>query len=466
MNAILLAQLPLVLGFMALLVIAARRSVHNPAITTAICSAALVGSVWLLQAVVPEGAVYFGGAYVITATGKWLASLCLGLVTAAILLTNGYLEKVRADHGDWKLVAMASALGMMSLALAGDLATMFISFELVSIPSYVLAGFSQRDPRSNEAGMKYLLLGALASALFLLGLSFLYGASGSLQLTTIATVLDSASREGGQVQLAQIALALLLAALFFKVAVAPFHLWIADIYQGSSFSALTIIGSPVKVAMFGFLFSLLKGPFASLDTVWEPALLACAGLSVVMGNLQAIAQTHLKRLFAYSGVANAGFVLLTIASRNDGAFLLYVTTYGIMTTGLWSALMASGTAQADADELSDLAGTGARHPAMAVAFTILLFGFAGVPPTAGFFAKFGAVAAVLRSSDGLPRWSLAILALVLVATLVAYSYYFNLLRQIWFSPAVPLAAARHRRWNQGLVFGLSALLTLTLGFLL
>lgn len=465
MNEIVIAQLPLVLGFMAIMLLAAGRASGRKKLTTAVAVVSLITSALLFQLRVQEGAVFFGGAYVVTPVARWLAPLCLYLVAAAMLLTDGYLDKVRAQDGDWKLVAMASALGMVSLALAGDLATVFISFELVSIPSYVLAGFSQRDPRSNEAGMKYLLLGALASAVFLLGLSFLYGATGELHLDLIAQRLAVASP--GELKLAQVALALLLAALFFKGAVAPFHFWLADIYQGSSFAALTIIASPVKVAVFGLLYALLHGAFAPLAPVWQPALLFCAALSVLLGNVQAMSQNQLKRLFAYSGVANAGFILLAIVAHSPAAFLLYVATYGIMTTGLWGALMAVGTTGADPDELEDLAGLGKRHPVMAAGMTILLLSFAGVPPTAGFFAKFAAAIALLRSGADLPAWHIGVLALALLATLIGYHYYFKMLRQMWFTPASAEGAVRPQLlWNQRLVFGCSALLVLALGFVL
>jgi proton-translocating NADH-quinone oxidoreductase chain N len=464
MNAIMIAQLPLVLGFMALLLVASMRPSPRPAVATALCVFSLVASALLLQFRVPVGESYFGGAYVITALGKSIGSLCLYLVAGAVLLTNGYLEKVRAQQADWKLVAMASALGMVSLSLAGDLATVFIAFEMVSIPSYVLAGFSQRDPRSNEAGIKYLLLGAVASAVFLLGLSFLYGATGEIHLQAIAAKLASA--DAGQLKLAQISLALVLSALFFKTAVAPFHFWLADVYQGSSLSALTVIASPVKLAVFGLLFALLNGPFASLSAMWKPALLLCAAASVVLGNVQAISQTQIKRLFAYSGVVNAAFILLTIVANSSTSFVLYLTTYGVMTTGLWAALMAVGTAQSDVDELSDLAGLSRKHPVIAVGLTVLLMSYAGVPPTAGFFAKFSAASDLLRQASSLPSWYIGVLGLAFVTTLISFYYYFQLLRQIWLNPPTENQPERHLLWNHRAVFAASALLLLALGFVL
>lgn len=464
MNAILIAQLPLILGFMALLVVASLRAKPRAVLSSAISVVALVATALLLQFHVPTGETYFGGAYVISVLGKQIACLCLYLVAGAVVLTNGYLEKVRAQQADWKLVAMASALGMVSLSFAGDLATVFISFEMVSIPSYVLAGFSQRDPRSNEAGIKYLMLGAVASAVFLMGLSFLYGATGEMHLQQISAKLATA--EGGQLQLAHIAVMLILSALFFKTAVAPFHFWLADVYQGSSLAALTIIASPVKLAVFGLLFALCNGPFVALANVWKPALLLCAGAGVLIGNVQAISQSQIKRLFAYSGVVNASFILLTIVADAPGAFALYLTTYGVMTTGLWAAMMAVGTAHADADELKDLSGLAAKHPFVAIGITVLLLSYAGVPPTAGFFAKLAAATELLRHGSELPSWYLGVLGAAFVTTLISFFYYFQMLRQMWFTDATDVQPARQLLWNHRAVFGASALLLLALGFVL
>lgn len=467
MNPYLLSQAPLILGFVFLLALASvrpsgRESISNVIGILALCSAAV--ALWKF---LPEGAQYFGGAIRVTAVGKSLAYICLGLTAGGLLLSEDYLEKVRIQGVDWRMVVLALALGMVNLCLAGDLATLFIAYELVSIPSYVLAGFSHKDPRSNEAGMKYLLLGAFSSVLFLLGLSFVYGATGEIHLLAIHDKLARAVEAGatGDVGLAKFGLALMLGAVFFKVAVAPLHSWLPDVYQGTNLASLAIISSPVKVAVFGMLGMLLWGAFEPLADVWKPALLAGAALSAVMGNLQAIAQTNLKRLIAYSAVVNAGFILLGILVNSVSAVVFYLASYGIMTLGSWAALMAMGTRHADVDELSDVAGLGASRRWVALGMTLILLSYAGIPLTAGFAAKFGVVLEALKPDAYLPSWTLAVVYLSVAAGLVSFYFYFQIIRALWLQSS-PLDAPQNRgpvRWPYAFVLALSVVVILSLG---
>ncbi|MCG5056239.1 MAG: NADH-quinone oxidoreductase subunit N [Myxococcales bacterium] len=465
MNAAVIAQTPLVAAFALLLVLGASPKDRAPLASALVAVFGLLASAALVWLRLEPGDTFFGGAYLVTGVGKALAVLCLGLTAAAVALGHGYLEKVRARATDWRIVVLALAMGLLSLCLAGDLATLFIAFELISIPSYVLCGFSLRDPRANEAGIKYLLLGAVGSVLFLLGLGFLYGATGEIALPAIAEKLAEAN--AGTLAVAKLALGFVLAALFFKTAVAPFHLWLADVYQGSSFAALSVVASPVKVAVFGLLFTLLHGPFASLEETWKPALYACAAASAVIGNVQALAQKQLRRLFAYSAVVNGAFILLTVAARSPQAFLFYVSAYGLMGLGLWAAFMALGTPHADVDELDDLRGLSGRHPLAALGLSVIVLSYAGLPLTAGFTAKFAAVVASVRDA-GSGSLALTVVIVALVASVASFAYYFQILRHLWLVPLPEgsQALARHMRPNQLVVFALVVGLLLTLSFLL
>ncbi|HLP30453.1 MAG TPA: proton-conducting transporter membrane subunit, partial [Geothrix sp.] len=286
MNAYVLSQAPLILGFVFLLALASVRPSGRENLSNIIAILALASGAIAVWKFLPPGDQFFGGAIRVTAAGKILAYICLGLTAVGLLLTEDYLDKVRIQGVDWRMVVLALAIGMVNLCLAGDLATLFIAYELVSIPSYVLAGFSHKDPRSNEAGMKYLLLGAFSSVLFLLGLAFVYGATGEIHLAAIQDKLSRAVEAGanGDLVLAKLGLAFLLGAIFFKVAVAPLHSWLPDVYQGTNLASLAIISSPVKVAVFGMLGMLLWGAFEPLADTWRPVLLAGAGISAVMGN--------------------------------------------------------------------------------------------------------------------------------------------------------------------------------------
>lgn len=472
MNPYVLSQAPLILGFVFLLILASvrpagRESLSNIISILALCSTAAAVGIFL-----PKDAQFFGGAIHVTAVGKTLAYICLGLTALALVLSETYLEKVRIQGVDWRMVVLALALGMVNLCLAGDLATLFIAYELVSIPSYVLAGFAHRDPRSNEAGMKYLLLGVFSSVLFLLGLSFLYGATGEIHLLAIhdklARAVDAAA--AGDLALAKVGLALIIGAVFFKVAVAPLHSWLPDVYQGTNLASLAIISSPVKVAVFGMLGVLLWGAFEPLADLWKPVLLAGAAASAIMGNLQAIVQTNLKRLVAYSAVVNAGFILLGILVNSWPLVAFYLASYGIMTMGTWAAFMAMGTRKADVDELSDVAGLGRTQRWVALAMTFILLSYAGIPLTVGFAAKFGVVLEALKPEAWLPRGTLAVVYLSVAAGLVSFFFYFQIIRAMWLQ-SPPLEAVERRSnpavlWPYAFVLTLSVVIILSLGMFL
>ncbi|MBW8888400.1 MAG: NADH-quinone oxidoreductase subunit N [Fibrobacteres bacterium] len=471
MNPYLLSQAPLILGFVFLLAVASLRPTGRESISNVIAILALCSATIAIWKFLPEGAQYFGGAIRVTGVGKALAYLCLGLTAAALILSEDYLEKVHIHGVDWRLVVLALALGMVNLCFAGDLATLFIAYELVSIPSYVLAGFSHKDPRSNEAGMKYLLLGAFSSVLFLLGLSFVYGATGEIHLTAIRDHLARAVEAGanGDLMLAKVGLGFMLGGVLFKVAVAPLHSWLPDVYQGTNLASLALISSPVKVAVFGMLGMLLWGAFEPLSDVWKPVLLAGAACSAVMGNLQAIVQTNLKRLVAYSAVVNAGFILLGILVNSVPVVVFYLASYGIMTLGSWAAFMAMGTRKADVDELSDVAGLGRTQRWVALAMTLILFSYAGIPLTAGFAAKFGVVLEALKPNAYLPPWTLTVVYLSVAAGLVSFYFYFQIIRAMWLQP--PSLESMDRkgggaRWPAVFVLTLSVVVILSLGMFL
>jgi len=389
-----------------------------------------------------------------------------------MLLSEDYLGKVHITAVDWRMVVIALGMGMVNLCLAGDLATLFISYELVSIPSYILAGFSHKDPRSNEAGMKYLLLGVFSSVLFLLGLSFVYGATGEIHLLAIHDKLARAIDAGAtaDLTLAKIGLAFLMGAIFFKVAIAPLHSWLPDVYQGTNLASLAIISSPVKVAVFGMLGMLLWGPFEPLSEVWKPILLVGAAACAVMGNLQAIVQTNLKRLIAYSAVVNGGFILLGILVNSASIVVFYLGSYGVMTLGSLAALMAMGNRKADVDELSDLNGLGRSRKWLALALTVILMSYAGIPLTAGFAAKFGVVLEALRPEADLPGRTLSVIFLSVVSGLISFYFYFQIVRAMWIQQpgeSKPSAALERKpgdlRWNYVFVLALSVVIILSLG---
>ncbi len=477
MNPYLLTQAPLVAGFAILLLLASLRPLQKEKLSNLVSILALATSGLCIWLFLPENTEYFGGAIHVTSVGKALTYICLALTIGGLLLSEGYLEKVHITAMEWRMVVLALGMGMVNLCLAGDLPTLFIAYELVSVPSYVLAGFSHKDPRSNEAGMKYLMLGVFTSVLFLLGLSFVYGATGEINLMVIHDTLSRAVDAGAtaDLTLAKVGLAFILGALFFKVAIAPFHSWLPDVYQGTNMASLTLISSPVKVAIFGMLGMLLWGTFESLEDVWKPILLIAAAVCAVMGNLQAIIQTNLKRLLAYSTVVNGGFILIGIAVNSAPIVIFYLGSYGVMTLGSWAALMAMGTPKADVDTLADLTGLGRSRRWLALAMTVILLSYAGIPLTSGFAAKFGVLLEALQPNANLPSWTLAVILISVVGGIASFYFYFQILRAMWMGESQDLAKGQDLakaswdgrsgdlRWNYFFVLTLSVVVILSLG---
>jgi len=436
MNEYLISQIPLIVGIFSLLVIAPISSRFKDLGSLLIALLALTGTL-ILTAMLPEKSRYFGGAVLITGTGKSLALLSLFFVITAIALTEGYLEKIHVPIPEWRLTVLFVTLGIINLCFAEDLATVFVSFELLSIPSYALVGFSRHDGRSNEAGIKYLILGILGSAFFLLGITFVYGASGQIFLSGIREDLAAALAMSGtdvriqsEIDLYRIALGAFLIALFFKTAVAPFHGWLLDVYKGGSYAALSIVAVPAKIAGFGLIFRLLHGPFEPLRETWTTVLALAAVVCFLVGGLQGIRQDNVKRILACSSILNAGFILLSMLG--DGKqFVYYLAVYSAATIGVIAVLMAYGTTGADVDEVEDIIGVARKHPVTAVGFTILLFSSAGVPMTAGFLAKLGVFYGMFQNPERLP-----IIAGITGAlcSVMAFYYYFRLIRTVWFEP--------------------------------
>ncbi len=469
MNPYLLAQTPLLATFVLLLVVGAFPLPAKERLTHFFTIAGIAGTAILMWLKMPIDASYFGDAIRVTSGGRVVAYLGLALCLVGVILSEDYLDKLHIKAVEWRMVAVAMAFGVEHLALAGDLATLFIAFELVSIPSYVLAGFNHRDSRANEAGLKYLILGVFASALFLLGIAFLYGATGQIHLKAIYEALGRAVTEGraADLALAKVSLGLFIGALFFKVGVAPFHSWLPEVYLGSNFASLAMIGGPAKVAIFGLLGILLWGPFQPLYEFWKPLLILGAACCAVIGNLQAIAQTQVKRLLAYSAVANAGFILLAIVTGGREAILLYLAAYGLTSMGAFAALMAFGTDKADVDELSDLLGLGRRHPFLATLFTLVLLSYAGIPLTAGFAAKFGVALEFFRPGAIYGQAAIAVLVLSLGTSMISFYYYFKIVRAIWMKPESSLdqelAVQRDWKLSTGFALALCVVAVLALG---
>ncbi len=346
------------------------------------------------------------------------------------------------------LIALAT-LGMFVMAGAQDLITLYVGVELQSLAAYVMAAWRRDDALSSEAGLKYFVLGAIASALLLYGASFVYGFTGSVRFEAIA----AAAREPHGVGLI-FGLVLMICGLAFKMSAAPFHMWTPDVYQGAPTPVTAFFAAAPKVAAVALLARVLYDPFAAMAHEWGQVIAALAAISMVVGSFAALIQTNLKRLMAFSSIANMGFALMGLASgRPEGAqaALLYLALYLPATIGTFALILSMRREGAPAENIGDLAGLGQRRAWMAGLFTVLLFSVAGVPPVVGFWGKW----LVLREAVNADMVPLAVLGGV--CAVVAAAYYLRILAAIWFSPpAEPLAAPSG---TVALTASLAALLT-------
>ncbi|MBI4706012.1 MAG: NADH-quinone oxidoreductase subunit N [Deltaproteobacteria bacterium] len=374
----------------------------------------------------------------------WLL-LCLGGSLAA-LLAGGYLPEHGLDRGEFYPLLIFSTVGAMVLGAAGDLLSVFLGLEIMSLGVYSMIAMRRGSLRATEAATKYFLLGAFAAALLLYGMALAYGATGHTDLAGIGAVV-SGGLQGTKLGLAVLALVLLLAGLCFKVSAVPFHMWTPDAYEGAPTPTTTFMAVAVKCAAFAMMLRILVTCFGDEGSMswgagWPPVLAFLAVLTMTVANFIATRQESVKRMLAYSSIAHAGYTLVGVVAMlgqgNDAqaSVLFYLLTYVVSTAGAFGALILCGSRGKEAVSYEDLAGIAKRHPAAALALAFFLLSLAGVPPTAGFFGKLYLV----RAGIGAGLNVLTIL-LLLNAVLAAY-YYLRVLVVMYMrepAPGAPIA---------------------------
>jgi NADH-quinone oxidoreductase subunit N len=326
----------------------------------------------------------------------FMKSVILGATLLALLLSGGYLRRENLESPEYFALMLCSATGMLLMASANDLITIFLSLEILSISLYVLAAFDRTRLSSQEAGLKYFLLGSFSSAVFLYGIALVYGSTGTTNLTGIAKFLASVALLHDGVLF--VGFALLLVGLGFKVAAAPFHMWTPDVYQGAPTPVTAFMAAATKAAAFAAVLRIFVGAFHLYDVDWRPAVFALAVLSLVVGSVAAVVQTDVKRMLAYSSVSHAGYVLIGVQAATDkgtSAALFYVCTYAVMATGAFAIVMLVARRGDDRHELTDYRGLASARPVLAGLFTLFLLAQAGVPFTGGFVAKLSVFSAAI-----------------------------------------------------------------------
>jgi NADH-quinone oxidoreductase subunit N len=354
-----------------------------------------------------------------------------GAGIGAVLLAWRSEAAEQASPGEFNSLLLFSVLGMAVLVAAENLVTLFLGFELLSIPLYVLCATELRRERSLESGLKYLIVGSVGSATLVYGLALIYGATGATDFAAIDRAIASGDGVGGDVLLMS-GIALTLVGLAFKASVAPFHQWTPDVYEGAPTPVTAFMAVATKAAALGVLLRLFDSALIGAQLDWAPMLAALAAITIVVGNVGALGQSSLKRMLAYSGVAQAGYMLggvLVGSQLGAKATVFYLVVYLAMNLAAFAVIVARERASVDGDDLSSFAGLGRTHPALAWPLTIAMLALAGFPATAGFIGKIYLV-------DALVAGDYAWLAIVLVVgSMISLGYYLRVVATMWMRDA-------------------------------
>lgn len=397
--------------------------------------------------------------YALLFDGVFLLSALL-----AILLSVRHGEREEIPAGELYALLLFSLLGMMLLAASAELITLFISYEVLSVAVYVLAGLARKRAESAEAALKYFLLGAFSSGFLVYGIALVYGATSTTFLAAIASRVSGYGLLGNALLLG--GLALILIGIGFKAAVAPFHAWVPDVYQGAPLPVTAFMSAAVKAAAFAAAMRVLFAGFSDLASIWQPVLWVLAAVTMLVGNAAAIPQTNLKRMLAYSSIAHAGYVLAGVAayaagSEAVGSVLYYSLVYAAMVIGAFAILVMVGRDTEERQELEDYRGLAQRHPWSAAAMTLFLISLAGLPPTAGFIGKLFILLALIRARlDGLA-------VLLVLASVISLYYYLRVVRYMYMeAPAASGAEGKQEALSRSLSLRVAVLMAVALVVLL
>ncbi|MGP9810967.1 NADH-quinone oxidoreductase subunit NuoN [Rhodopseudomonas sp. NSM] len=415
-------ELVLVIGAMLLLMLGAYRGEKTTGLVTTLAVLLLVVT-GALELMLPAGKlVTFGGSFIVDDFARFLKVLALIGSAVTLILSAEILANPARRMFEYSILVLLSSVGMMLLISAGDLIMLYLGLELMSLALYVVAASNREDPKSNEAGMKYFVLGALSSGMLLYGCSLIYGFTGTVQFTGIA-----AAAKDGSVGLV-FGLVFLLAGLCFKVSAVPFHMWTPDVYEGAPTPVTAFFASAPKVAGLAVFTRVTLTAFPEIVPQWQQIVVFVAIASMALGSFAAIGQKNIKRLMAYSAIGHIGFALVGLSAGTvEGAqgVIIYISIYVAMTLGAFSVILAMRRNGLHVENISDFAGLSRTNPALAFFFAMLLFSMAGIPPLAGFFAKFYVFMAAIKAG-------LFALAVIGVVTSVVGAYYYLLIIKVMY----------------------------------
>ena len=449
-------------GLMLLLVAAwagdkAARAISIASVAVLVACAFLVAPALCAGAMGPETEAFFG-QYRADAFSSFAKLLIYAAAGAALIVAPAFFDRVKAMRSEYPILILFAALGMGMMVSATDLITLYIGLELNSLAAYVLAAFLRSDERSAEAGLKYFVLGALASGILLFGMSLTYGFTGTTSFAGINAALT-----GGLANGALFGIVFMLAGLAFKISAVPFHMWTPDVYEGAPTPVTMFFASAPKVAALALTMRVALVAFGAQAAAWQQIVIFAALASIVIGALGAIGQTNIKRLLAYSSINNVGFILIGLASatpQGASAMLVYLAIYVAMTVGGFVAvLMLKDADGAPVEAIADLAGLSRHRKVLAASLAMVMFSLAGIPPLFGFWGKFVVFQAAVQA--GL----VPLAAIGIAASVIGAFYYLKVVKIMYFDEPAGKIVGRSD-WAHQALLGLAALFISPLGYLL
>jgi NADH-quinone oxidoreductase subunit N len=418
-----LPELVLAGGAMALLMVGAYRGVRSTGLITGL-SLLLLAIVGVLELALPAGKqVTFNGSFIVDDFARFMKILALIGSGATLVLSMEFLTEPSRRIFEYSILVLLSTLGMMILISAGDLIMLYLGLELMSLALYVVAASNRDDGKSTEAGLKYFVLGALSSGMLLYGASLIYGFTGTVSFVGIA-----AAAKTGSIGIV-FGIVFLLAGLCFKVSAVPFHMWTPDVYEGAPTPVTAFFASAPKVAALAVFTRVALTAFPGITLQWQQIVVFVAIASMALGSFAAIGQKNIKRLMAYSSIGHMGFALVGLAAGTaEGAqgVLVYIAIYVAMTLGSFSVILAMKRNGQHVENVSDFSGLSRTNPLLAFFFAMLLFSLAGVPPLAGFFAKFYVFNAAIKAG----LFTLSVIGVV--TSVVGAFYYLMIVKVMYF----------------------------------
>lgn len=426
--ALLMPEIILAVGAMVLLMIGVYSNSRSSTLVTTLAVLVMAAAgAWLIFSV-GEGKA-FGNSFVVDPFARFMKVLTLAGAAVTLVMSVGFAKAEKFDSFEYPILVMLSSTGMLLMASANDMIALYLSFELQSLALYIVAAINRDSLRSSEAGLKYFVLGALGTGMMLYGISLVYGYTGSIDFNVIAQTLTGAERQVGLL----FGLVFILAGLVFKISAAPFHMWTPDVYEGAPTPVTAFFAVAPKVATMALILRLVMEAFQPSAADWQQIIVFVSIASMALGSFAAIGQRNFKRLMAYSSIGHMGFALVGLASNSEAGVrgvIIYMLIYVAMTLGTFAFIIAMRRKEGQVETIGDLAGLSRTNPVMATILTILLFSLAGIPPLAGFWAKWYVFLAAINAE----LYALAVIGVL--SSVVAAFYYLRIIKIMWFDEPV------------------------------